>query len=88
MEEGQPATFHFRRQAPGDGLSTPENFADVPLTLTLTLTESGDFVDEALENSAGVQVDYTPGSSAATVTMPAGQEYLTVQFSHRRRRPD
>ena len=54
---------------------------DSPLTLNLTLTETGDFIVEALENAAGVRVDYVPGSSAATVTIPANHLYLSVQFS-------
>ena len=81
VEEGEPATFHFRRRPPGDAGSAPEGFGDLPLTLNLELTETGDFNTEALENSAGVRVDYTPGSSAATVTFPPNQLYLSVQFS-------
>ena len=81
VEEGEPATFNFRRQPPGDEGSIPHGFGDSPLTLNLTLTETGDFIADALENAAGVRVDYAPGSSAATVTIPANHLYLSVQFS-------
>ena len=81
VEEGEPATFNFRRQPPGDEGSTPDGFGDSPLTLNLDLTETGDFIAEALENAYGVSIDYVSGSSAATVTIPASHLYLSVQFS-------
>ena len=81
VEEGEPANFYFRRQQPGGAESLPEGFGASPLTLNLTLTETGDFIEEALENYAGVRVNYTPGSSAATVTLPATHLYFFVQFS-------
>ncbi len=81
VEEGEPATFNFRRQAPGDAESTPNGFGDSPLTLNLTLTESGDFIEEALENYAGVRVEHTPGSNTATLTIPPTHLYFNVEFS-------
>ena len=71
VEEGEPATFTFHRQSEGAS----------PLTLTLVVTETGDFIDEALENDDGVRIGYTPGSTAATVTIPANALNVTVQFS-------
>ena len=81
VEEGEPATFYFRRQPPGDAGSAPDGFYDSPLKLNLTLTESGDFIEEALENYAGVRVEYTPGSNTATVTIPPTHVYFFAQFS-------
>ena len=81
VEEGEPATFDFLRRPAGYDGSSPDGFYDSPLTLNLTLTESGDFIEEALENYAGVRVEYTPGSNTATVTIPPTHVYFFAQFS-------
>ena len=82
VEEGEPATFDFRRQPAGGGpVSEHDGFGASPLTLNLNLTETGDFIREALENYAGVKIEYTPGSNTATVTIPATHLYFFAQFS-------
>ena len=82
VEEGEPATFDFRRQPAGGGpVSEHDGFGASPLTLNLNLTETGDFIREALENYAGVKIEYTPGSSTATVTIPATHLYFFAEFS-------
>ena len=81
VEEGEPATFDFLRRPAGYDGSSPDGFYDSPLKLNLTLTESGDFIEEALENYAGVRVEYTPGSNTATVTIPPTHVYFFAQFS-------
>ncbi len=82
VEEGEPATFNFRRQPAGGGpVSEHDGFGASPLTLNLNLTETGDFIREALRNYAGVKIEYTPGSNTATVTIPATHLYFFAAFS-------
>ena len=82
VEEGELATFNFRRQPAGGGpVSEHDGFGASPLTLNLNLTQTGDFIREALENYAGVKIEYTPGSNTATVTIPATHLYFFAEFS-------
>ena len=79
--EGQPASFKFFRQVPEDGITQSADILRTPLTINLRLTETGDFIGEALENYAGVRLDYTPGEETATLTIPPSHGYFTVEFS-------
>ena len=72
VEEGETASFTISRALEGGA---------GPLTFSLTLAQEGDFFKPAGENYGGVKVQYDVETRTATLTIPAGQTSLALNFA-------
>ena len=80
VEEGEVASFTFSRGVEG-GVSTPEGFGSEPLTISVTLTQQGEFFKDAEANYGGAEVDYDEETGTATLAIPGGQLAFTLNLT-------
>ena len=79
VEEGAAATFTITR-AQGSGAQS-DSWSSDPLSVSLALSQEGDFFSPSSKNFSGAAVSYDIASATADVTIPAGQLSVTLDLA-------
>ena len=80
VEEGTAAAFTITRQQQGDGAQTGSISSD-PLSVSLALSQEGDFFSPSASNFSGATVSYDADAATVDVTIPAGQLSVTLNLA-------
>ena len=79
VEEGAAAAFTITR-AQGSGAQS-DSSSDDPLSVSLALSQEGDFFSPSAANFSGAAVTYDIASATADVTIPAGELSVTLDLA-------
>ena len=79
VEEGAAAAFTITRRL-GSGAQSGSS-SDDPLSVSLALSQEGDFFSPSSKNFSGATVTYDIAAATADVTIPAGQLSVTLDLA-------